>query len=177
MNTADFRIFPLTRPKDRSEYSYVAAQSATGLGSLNTSGAIAPINRCLALFCCPTLSWAHACQFYGGRCVEGFGPAGSVCPVCQPAPSATLLGSKWADSRPQTESDMSYDTQEAPASAARQVAHYFSLIANTLEWNHAAWLSLMACLEGTGKATHALTLADVAAAIAAVDALLSEAQR
>lgn len=39
---------------------------------------------------------------------------------------------------------MSYHTQEAPASAARQVTHYFSLIANTLEWNHAAWQSLMA---------------------------------
>lgn len=38
---------------------------------------------------------------------------------------------------------MSYHTQEAPASAARQVTHYFSLIANTLEWNHAAWQSLM----------------------------------
>ncbi|AOS21180.1 MULTISPECIES: hypothetical protein [Xanthomonas] len=72
---------------------------------------------------------------------------------------------------------MSYHTQEAPASAARQVTHYFSLIANTLEWNHAAWQSLMARLEGTGKAIHALTLADVAAAIADVDALLSEAQR
>ncbi|MEB1944329.1 hypothetical protein VDR83_21325 [Xanthomonas campestris pv. campestris] len=72
---------------------------------------------------------------------------------------------------------MSYDTQEAPASAARQVAHYFGLIANTLEWKHAAWLSLMARLEGTGNATHALTLADVAAAIAVVDAVYTEAQR
>ncbi|MCL1552653.1 hypothetical protein [Xanthomonas nasturtii] len=72
---------------------------------------------------------------------------------------------------------MSYDTQEAPASAARQVAHYFGLIANTLEWNHAAWLSLMARLEGTGKAIHALTLTDVAAAIAVVDAAYTEAQR
>ncbi|PPT94952.1 hypothetical protein XaraCFBP7407_13000 [Xanthomonas arboricola pv. arracaciae] len=72
---------------------------------------------------------------------------------------------------------MSYDTQEAPASAARQVAHFFGLIANTLDWNHAAWLSLMARLEGTGKAIHALTLGDVETAIAAVDAMFKEAQR
>ncbi|MCL1560850.1 MULTISPECIES: hypothetical protein [Xanthomonas] len=72
---------------------------------------------------------------------------------------------------------MSYDAQEAPASAARQVAYFFGLIANTLDWNHAAWLALMARLEGTGKAIHALTLADIETAVAAVDALFKEAQR
>ncbi|UXW17636.1 hypothetical protein IXO493_008615 [Xanthomonas oryzae pv. oryzae] len=72
---------------------------------------------------------------------------------------------------------MSYDAQEAPAAAARQIAHYFGLIANTLDWNHTAWLHLTARLEGTGKAIHALTLADVDGAIATVDALYAEAQR
>ncbi|WP_184231565.1 hypothetical protein [Xanthomonas arboricola] len=72
---------------------------------------------------------------------------------------------------------MSYDTQEAPASAARQIAHFFGLIANTLDWNHAAWLSLMARLEGTGKAVHFLTLADVEAATRAVDAEFQEVPR
>ncbi|AZR35769.1 hypothetical protein [Xanthomonas vasicola] len=72
---------------------------------------------------------------------------------------------------------MPYDAQEAPANAARQIAHYFGLIADTLDWNHTAWLALQAKLQATGKAIHALTLADVAAAIAAVDALLREAQR
>ncbi len=71
---------------------------------------------------------------------------------------------------------MSYHPRSARVCGAPS-HHYFSLIANTLEWNHAAWQSLMARLEGTGKAIHALTLADVAAAIADVDALLSEAQR
>ncbi|WP_206598860.1 hypothetical protein, partial [Xanthomonas translucens] len=35
MIAADCRVFPLTRAKDRSEYSYVAAQSATGVRSPN----------------------------------------------------------------------------------------------------------------------------------------------
>ncbi len=72
---------------------------------------------------------------------------------------------------------MSYDAQEAPASAARQIAYFFGLIANTVDWNHAAWLALLARLESTDKASHTLTLADIETAIAAVDALFQEAQR
>ncbi|HYG07441.1 MAG TPA: hypothetical protein VD865_13690 [Stenotrophomonas sp.] len=63
---------------------------------------------------------------------------------------------------------MSYDAQEAPANAARQIAYYFGLIADTLDWKHEAWLALNAKLQACGKAPHALTLADVRAAVDAV---------
>lgn len=69
---------------------------------------------------------------------------------------------------------MPYRTQEAPASAARQIAYFFGEIANTLDWNHAAWLALSAKLQATGKPVHALTLADVQAAIDAVTAELED---
>lgn len=65
---------------------------------------------------------------------------------------------------------MTYDAQEAPANAARQIAYYFGLIADTLDWNHQAWLALSAKLQAGGKAPHALALADVQAAIDAVRA-------
>lgn len=65
---------------------------------------------------------------------------------------------------------MSYDAQEAPANAARQIAHYFGLIADTLDWQQEAWLALNAKLQASGKAPHALALADVQAAIDAVRA-------
>lgn len=63
---------------------------------------------------------------------------------------------------------VSYDAQEAPANAARQIAYYFGLIADTLDWKHEAWLALNAKLQASGKAPYALTLADVQAAVAAV---------
>lgn len=65
---------------------------------------------------------------------------------------------------------MSYDAQEAPANAARQIAYYFGLIADTLDWKHDAWLALNAKLQAAGKAPHALTLAAVQAAVEAVRA-------
>jgi len=65
---------------------------------------------------------------------------------------------------------MSYDAQEAPANAARQIAYYFGLIADTLDWKHDAWLALNAKLQASGKSPHALTLADVQTAVAAVRA-------
>lgn len=65
---------------------------------------------------------------------------------------------------------MRYDAQEAPASAARQIAFFFGLIADTLDWKHEAWLALNAKLQASGKAPHALTLADVQTAIDAVRA-------
>lgn len=176
-HVGNFGIFTLTVPQGRSNYYTVAAKSATGIGVPNLHGATAPIERCPALFSRPAFVRARACQFYGGRCVGAARPTGSVCPVRQPAPSATPIGVGEADSNQYTESRMSYDAQEAPAAAARQIAHYFGLIANTLEWNHAAWLSLMARLGVTGKAIHTLTLSDVETAIAAVDAMWKEAQR
>ncbi|UKE73237.1 hypothetical protein [Xanthomonas graminis] len=72
---------------------------------------------------------------------------------------------------------MSYDAQEAPASAARKLAHYFGQIADTLDWNHTAWLALQAALQALGKAPEALTLADVAAAIASINADLAEVRQ
>ena len=69
---------------------------------------------------------------------------------------------------------MSIDTQVAPASAARQVAHYFGLIADTLDWNHTDWLALGARLESCGKPIHALTLADVESAVTATRDARSE---
>jgi len=69
---------------------------------------------------------------------------------------------------------MSIDTQGAPASAARQIAHYFGLIADTLDWNHTDWLALAARLEAFGRPVHALTLADVETAVTATRAARSE---
>lgn len=69
---------------------------------------------------------------------------------------------------------MSIDTRGAPASAARQVAHYFGLIADTLDWNHTDWLALGARLEASGKPVHALTLADIETAVTATREARSE---
>ncbi|KHL51980.1 hypothetical protein [Xanthomonas cannabis] len=71
---------------------------------------------------------------------------------------------------------MSYNTQVAPASAARQMPQHLGLIANTLECSH-AWLNQMARLVSTGKAIHALPFADNKAAIAAVDPLCAQVRR
>ncbi len=71
---------------------------------------------------------------------------------------------------------MPNDAQGAPASAARQIAHYFGLIADTLDWNHGDWLALAARLQAHGKPVHALTLADVEAAVAATAHARSEAR-
>ncbi|NJC49191.1 UNVERIFIED_ORG: hypothetical protein GGR78_002463 [Xanthomonas campestris] len=78
-----------------------------------------------------------------------------------------------ADSKTQKESSMSYNTQVAPASAARQMPQRVGLIANTLECSHTAWLSLMARLGSTG----AITIADAAAATTTVDALDAQVRR
>ncbi|MEB1610265.1 hypothetical protein [Xanthomonas sp. CFBP 8151] len=72
---------------------------------------------------------------------------------------------------------MSYNTQVAPASAARQMPQHVGLIATTLECSHTAWLSLMAHLAGARKAIHTFTIADAAAAIAVVDALYAQVRR
>ncbi len=69
---------------------------------------------------------------------------------------------------------MFYNTQQAPASAARQVGHHIDLIANALECSHATWLSLMAHLASARKAIHTFTFADGDAAIAAVDPLCAQ---
>ncbi|MBB4733579.1 hypothetical protein [Xanthomonas arboricola] len=72
---------------------------------------------------------------------------------------------------------MSYNTQVAPASAARQMPQRVGLIANTLECSHTAWLSLMARLGSAGKTSRAITIADAAAAITAVNALDAQVRR
>ncbi len=69
---------------------------------------------------------------------------------------------------------MGYDTQEARASAARRIAYFFGLIADTLDWNHTDWLALSAKLQADSRAPEALTLADIEAAIAAVNAEQAE---
>ncbi|CAD7386033.1 hypothetical protein [Xanthomonas arboricola] len=68
---------------------------------------------------------------------------------------------------------MFYNTQQAPASVARQIGHHIDLIANAFECSH-AWLNQMARLVSTGKAIHALPFADNKAAIAAVDTLCTQ---
>ncbi|MBB4605234.1 hypothetical protein LN461_15335 [Xanthomonas arboricola] len=72
---------------------------------------------------------------------------------------------------------MFYNTQQAPASAARQIAQHVGLIANTFECSHTAWLSRLARPANTGKAVHALTFADCEAALAAVDALHAQVRQ
>jgi len=63
---------------------------------------------------------------------------------------------------------MSDDTRAAPGNPRRAIAAAFGEICNTLDWNHDAWLALMAKLEAAGKPAPSLTLAEVTAAIDAV---------
>ncbi len=70
---------------------------------------------------------------------------------------------------------MSFDTCSAPAAHARQIAFFFGLIADTLDWTHTDWLALSARLEACGPA-HTLTLGSVQAAIEAVQAAAQEAR-
>ncbi|KPN05764.1 hypothetical protein GGR79_003284 [Xanthomonas arboricola] len=72
---------------------------------------------------------------------------------------------------------MSYDTQEAPLSAASQIARQVDLIINTLACSHATWLSLMAHLASTREAIYTVTFADAAAAITTVDVLDAQVRR
>ncbi|MBB4656890.1 hypothetical protein GGR73_003472 [Xanthomonas sp. F14] len=72
---------------------------------------------------------------------------------------------------------MSYDTQEAPLSAASQIARQVDLIINALACSHATWLSLMAHLASTREAIYTVTFADAAAAITTVDALDAQVRR
>ncbi|CAD2249600.1 hypothetical protein [Xanthomonas arboricola] len=72
---------------------------------------------------------------------------------------------------------MSYDTQEAPLSAASQIARQVDLIINTLACSHATWLSLMAHLASTREAIYTVTFADAAAAITTVDDLDAQVRR
>jgi len=56
------------------------------------------------------------------------------------------------------------------AAQARDIAYYFGQVADTLEWERDAWMALSVKLSAMGKPASSLTLADVAAAIAAVNA-------
>ncbi|MCC8495410.1 hypothetical protein ABQZ99_006005 [Xanthomonas hortorum pv. vitians] len=108
------------------------------------------------------------------------GPQGPPVPFGRHAnrvPSATPIGVWVADSKTQKESSMSYDTQEMPVFAARQVAHHFDLTAIVFEWNCADSLNVTPSLEGIGTPIHFLTPADVDVAIVAVDGAFAEAQR
>ena len=60
---------------------------------------------------------------------------------------------------------MSAATPRFAGNPRRAIAAAFGEIANTLDWNHHAWLALMVKLEATGKTINELTLADVVAAI------------
>ncbi len=173
----NFEKFSLTSAQERSNHYSVAAQSATGFDSLNQRRTSAHRPMHGAFFSLAVQSRAFAGQFYGGRCAEAFGPAGSVDRSVNRAPSATSFDSVVADSNYNGACTMTYDAQEAPANAARQIAHYFGLIADTLDWNHAAWLGLQAKLQAMGKAPEALTLADVEAAISSTNADLAEVRQ
>lgn len=177
-HVGNFEKFSLTSTQERSNHYRVAAKSVTGISLLISQGAPAPIDRCTALFYRPAFARALACQFYGGRYVGAARPAGSLSPVrLTRAVRHLRLASAVADSNELKESTMSYDAQEAPANAARQIAHFFGLIADTLDWNHTAWLALQAKLQAIGKAPEALTLADVKAAISSINADLAEVRQ
>lgn len=60
---------------------------------------------------------------------------------------------------------MSNDTQAASGNSRRAIAAAFGEIANTLDWNHSAWLALMVKLENTRARATDLTLAEVVGAI------------
>lgn len=60
---------------------------------------------------------------------------------------------------------MSHDTQVASSNPHRAITAAFGEIANTIDWNHAAWQALMAKLQAAGKPVTSLTLAEVVAAI------------
>ncbi|NIJ89947.1 hypothetical protein FHR49_002755 [Xanthomonas campestris] len=72
---------------------------------------------------------------------------------------------------------MSYDTQETPASAARQTVHHVDLIANTSKCGHAPWLGQIALFAQAGEAIQPIRLADGDAAIATVDILSAQVRR
>lgn len=162
----------LTHTVDQSDYLPVAAQSATGFSG-PICGGESRIEHALRLFSC-------LCSpvFYGRPGGEAVRPAGCRSRSANPVRSSTsfsgVVGGSLTELRAPT---MSYDAQEAPASAARQLAHYFGQIADTLDWNHTAWLALQAALQALGKAPEALTLADVAAAIASINADLAEVRQ
>lgn len=65
---------------------------------------------------------------------------------------------------------MQSSSKDIPAAEAREIAHYFGQVADTLEWQHGTWLALSVKLAALGKPASSLTLADVSAAIAAVKA-------
>ncbi|CEH87661.1 conserved hypothetical protein [Xanthomonas citri pv. citri] len=175
-HVGNFRKFSLTSTQQQSNYYRVAAQSATGFDSPYRRRTSAHRSMHGAFFMPAVSSWVRASQFYGGRCAEAFGPAGDSYRSVNRAPSATPFDSVVADSN-NLGARMSYDAQEAPANAARQIAHYFGLIADTLDWNHTAWLALQAKLQAMGKAPEALTLADVEAAISSINADLAEVRQ
>lgn len=176
-HVGNFGKFSLTSAQERSNHYRVAAQSATGFSSLTQRRTSAHRSMHGAFFSLAVQSRAFASQFYGGRCAEAFGPAGSVDRSANRAPSATSFSSEVPDSHYNGACTMTYDAQEAPANAARQIAHYFGLIADTLDWNHTAWLALQAKLQAMGKAPEALTLADVEAAISSINADLAEVRQ
>lgn len=60
-------------------------------------------------------------------------------------------------------------SNEPPTAAeARQIATYFGLVADTLDWQIDAWQALSAKLVALGKPPSSLTLGDVQTAITAV---------
>ncbi|UOF16439.1 hypothetical protein IEQ11_07260 [Lysobacter capsici] len=69
---------------------------------------------------------------------------------------------------------MSHDTPVAPGNPRREIAAAFGEIANTLDWNHHAWLALMVKLENAREVVTDLTLAEVVTAINQVHDLLGD---
>lgn len=148
---------PLTPAHGRSNYSPVAANSATGLGSSTPTAHQRPSTDARRFFVALHRSGRMpAMSMAGGMWGASAPPVRS--PVCQPVPSATPLGSEAVDSLNYGVRTMTHDTQATPG---RQIATVFGFIADTLEWSHDDYQALIARLVSTGKSALSLTLGDV----------------
>ncbi len=171
-----FGKFSLTSALERSNYYCVAAQSATGIGVPEHEAHQRPSIDAWRFFIARIDAGVYRPSLW--RAVRGGRKAHrSSCRHANRVPSVTPIGVGMTDFPKHEETRMSYDAKEAPANAARQIAHYFGLIADTLDWNHTAWLALQAKLQAMGKAPEALTLADVEAAITSINADLAEVRQ
>jgi hypothetical protein len=175
-HVGNFGKFSLTSTRERSNHYPVAAKSATGIGVPEHEAHQRPSIDAWRFFIARID--AGACRPALWRAVRGGRKAHrSSCRHANRVPSVTPIGVGMTDFPKHEETRMSYDAQEAPASAARQIAYFFGLIADTLDWNHTAWLALQAKLQAAGKAPEALTLADVEAAISSINADLAEVRQ
>lgn len=156
-----FPHFPLTAAHGRSNYSLVAAQSATGLGSPTSTAHQRPSTDARRFFVAlHRRGHEPASSMAGGTWGASAPPVRS--PVCQPVPSATLLGSEVTDFHNYGVRPMATDTQAVPSERpSRQLAFIFGHIADCTEWPHDQYQALIARLIATGQPILSLTLGDV----------------